>query len=144
VDVPPQAEPVPAVGAVVFDEAGRVLLVKRGRPPGAGRWSLPGGRIERGEAPADAVVREVREETGIDARVVCALGAVALESEGHTFAIHEHLLVPLTSSPAAWPADDAADARWFAPGDLGPLALTSDVLAVIQRAREAWLPHAKL
>ena len=143
-DVPPQAEPVPAVGAVVFDEAGRVLLVKRGRPPGVGRWSLPGGRIERGEPPADAVVREVREETGIEARVVCALGVVALEAEGHTFAIHAHLLVPLTPSPAARPADDAADARWFAPGDLEPLALTSAVLAVLQRAREAWLPHARL
>ena len=89
---------------------------------------MPGGRIERGEAPAEVTVREVREETGVQARVVCALGVVAVESEGHTFAIHEHLLVPLTPSPAARPADDAADARWFAPGDLGPLGLTSEVL----------------
>jgi ADP-ribose pyrophosphatase YjhB (NUDIX family) len=141
VDARSQAEPVAAVGAVVLDEEERVLLVKRGRPPGAGQWSLPGGRIEGDELPAEAVVREVREETGVEARVVCTLGVVAVASEGHSFAIHGHLLVPVSPSQDPRPADDAADARWVGPAELGALALTSDVLGVIQRARSAWLPH---
>src|SRR2546430_16924216 len=57
---------VPCAGAVVKDQAGRLLLVRRGREPGRGRWSLPGGRVEPGETAAEAAVREVREETGLD------------------------------------------------------------------------------
>src|SRR5262245_49581335 len=53
---------VPCAGAVVLDSAGRLLLVRRAREPGRGRWSLPGGRVEAGETAAAAAVREVREE----------------------------------------------------------------------------------
>lgn len=59
------AQPLVGVGAVVFDDAGRVLLVKRGQAPGLGRWSLPGGLLELGETLAEGVVREVFEETGL-------------------------------------------------------------------------------
>ena len=57
---------VPCVGAVVHDAAGRLLLIRRGHDPHRGLWSLPGGRVEPGESPEQAVVREVREETGLD------------------------------------------------------------------------------
>ncbi len=53
------------MGAVIKDEQGRLLLFKRGREPGGGLWSLPGGRIEPGETDAEALVREMREETGL-------------------------------------------------------------------------------
>ncbi len=56
-----------AVSACLFDPQGRVLLVKRRNEPFAGRWSLPGGRVEAGESLADAVHREVLEETGVTA-----------------------------------------------------------------------------
>lgn len=56
-----------AVSACLFDPQGRVLLVKRRNAPYAGRWSLPGGRVEPGESLAEAVHREVLEETGIEA-----------------------------------------------------------------------------
>ncbi|MBA2553039.1 MAG: NUDIX domain-containing protein, partial [Geodermatophilaceae bacterium] len=56
---------IPCVGAIVYDEAGRLLLIRRGQPPHAGSWSLPGGRIEAGETPRQAVVREAAEETGL-------------------------------------------------------------------------------
>lgn len=111
---PSQAERVAAAGAVVLDAQGRVLLVKRGRPPGRGQWTLPGGKLEPGETPADAVVREVLEESGIHARVVGELGVVPVDADGYRFAIHEHLLVPLDGSQAALvpvAGDDAAEAR---------------------------------
>ena len=56
---------IPCVGAVIKDDQGRLLLIKRGHAPGAGLWSLPGGRIEPGETDAEALVREMREETGL-------------------------------------------------------------------------------
>jgi len=59
------AAPLVGVGAVIVHE-GRVLLVQRGTEPALGRWSIPGGLIEVGEALVEAVVREVREETGLE------------------------------------------------------------------------------
>jgi len=64
---------IPYVGAVIKDEQGRLLLFKRGREPGAGLWSLPGGRIEPG---AEALVREMREETGLAVEAGRLLGSV--------------------------------------------------------------------
>ncbi len=95
--------------------------------------------MEPGEAPADAIVREVREETGLQARVLCELGIVPVASEGSSFSIHEFRLVPVGPVLDPRPADDAADARWFAPDELPALELTTEVLDVIDRARKARL-----
>jgi ADP-ribose pyrophosphatase YjhB (NUDIX family) len=67
---------VPCVGGVITDDDGRLLLVQRARPPAAGTWSLPGGRVERGEDDAAAVIREVREETGLDVAAGELVGTV--------------------------------------------------------------------
>ena len=75
-----------AAGVVVVDPIERVLLVRRGRPPAAGEWTLPGGRVEDGESPEAAAVRELREETAIDGRVVASLGVVEIEREGVRYA----------------------------------------------------------
>src|SRR3954463_6150734 len=69
---------VPCVGAVVHDAAGRLLLIRRGHEPSRGLWSLPGGRIEAGETAEQAVVREVREETGLEVRVGEPVGHVLI------------------------------------------------------------------
>jgi 8-oxo-dGTP diphosphatase len=122
-----------AAGGVVLDGAGRVLLVRRGRPPGKGDWTLPGGRVEAGEAVAEAAVREVREETGVAARVVCALGIVAVVREGFSYAIHEHLLVPLLDSPGTTAGDDADGACWASRASLAALNVGADALTVVDR-----------
>ena len=100
---------VPCVGAVVHDDAGRLLLVQRGRAPHRGRWSLPGGRVEAGESPEEAVEREVREETGLSVRAGAPVGRVQLQGEGVVYDVLdlECTLVPPVASPVA--GDDAAD-----------------------------------
>jgi 8-oxo-dGTP diphosphatase len=146
----PQAQAsVVAAGAVVLDGAGRVLLVRRGRPPGQGDWTLPGGRLEAGETLDEAVTREVREETGVTARVVCGLGVVAIEREGFSYIIHEYLLVPVCGTPDApdpTPGDDADAAQWVPREELTALGVRPDAVAVIDRGiteARARAPHAR-
>src|ERR1700689_2893641 len=69
---------VQCVGAVITDESGRMLLILRGHEPGKGLWSVPGGRIEPGETDEQAVIREVREETGLEVTCGRLLGAAVL------------------------------------------------------------------
>ncbi|WP_208948266.1 NUDIX hydrolase [Segnochrobactrum spirostomi] len=93
--------PVPAALAVVARE-GRVLLVKRGKAPDLGRWGFPGGRIEPGERHADAAVRELREETGIEAEAGEAIAVLDIigEAEGRSPTILCSSPSPATGSPA--------------------------------------------
>jgi 8-oxo-dGTP diphosphatase len=104
--------PEVCVGAVVVDDD-RLLMIRRGRGPAAGEWSLPGGRVEGGELLAEAVVRELREETGLE--VVCGdlLGWVERMGDDHHFVILDFvatLLGPDNIEPVA--GDDAAEAAW--------------------------------
>jgi len=126
----PQAGVV-AVGAVLVDPQGRVLLVQRGRPPGVGTWSLPGGRVQAGEVLRDAVAREILEETALAARVVCELEVVRVAREGFVFDIHEHLLVPVGPTSGARAGDDAAALRWAGPADLDELGVAAEVRRLV-------------
>ena len=104
---------VACVGAIVVDDAGRLLLVRRAQEPGAGLWSVPGGRVEAGEDDATAVVREVREETGLEVAVGRHVGTVERDGpEGVVFVINDYLCTPTGGSLEA--GDDAADAVWAA------------------------------
>ncbi len=98
------------VGAVAVLD-GALLLVQRGTEPSVGRWTLPGGRVEAGESIIAALVREVREETGLD--VVCGplLGWVELVDIDHHFVILDFDVTTLTDDiPVA--ASDASAAAW--------------------------------
>lgn len=112
------------MGAVIKDRDGRLLLIKRGHEPGAGLWSLPGGRIEAGETHHQAVAREVLEETGL--RVECRrlLGTAELPGpDGAVIHVSDYLAEVTGGELAA--GDDAADAAWVTAADLDRLPLTN-------------------
>lgn len=129
--------PVPAVGALVFrDDA--ILLVKRGRPPKVGHWSVPGGSIEEGETAEAAVVREVVEETGVQVRplrVVTITELIERDDTGrirYHYAIADFLCELLAGEPT--PGTDAADARWIPIRDLRDYDLTPTTMRAIEIA----------
>jgi 8-oxo-dGTP diphosphatase len=115
--------PVVAVGAVVV-EHGRVLLVRRGRPPQQGRWSVPGGRVEWGELLAAAVEREVLEETGIRVRCGGFVGVAERLDDDQHFVILDFFATRLPRARREPRAHgDAAEARWVALERLSELPL---------------------
>ncbi|KAF1045847.1 NUDIX hydrolase [Xylophilus sp.] len=137
-DAPPP-RPIAAALAAVFRH-GRVLLVRRANPPDAGRWGLPGGKIEPGETIVDAAVRELREETGVQARAEHVFTAVDAFDRDAGGGLRRHfvLIAVLCRWTAGEPAagDDALDARWFDLAELDDagLALSLDVAAVARQA----------
>ena len=113
--------PEVCVGAVAVD-ADRLLLVRRGRGPAAGEWSVPGGRVEPGETLAEAVVRELQEETGIEGVCGSLLGWVERIDGDHHFVILDFLVDVLDATdPVA--GDDAAEAAWVPLTDIIDLQL---------------------
>lgn len=120
---------VACVGAVVLDEAGRLLLVRRGREPSRGLWSLPGGRVERGETGPVAVAREVLEETGLRVRAGAPVGRVRIPAgAGVVYDVTDYrctLAGPGQQPQAGDDADDVlfADAATLAHLECTPLLL---------------------
>ncbi len=106
----PTRRPEMTVGGVVVDDDA-LLLVRRGRDPGAGRWSLPGGRVEWGETLAHALVRELLEETGLECVVGELIGWVEHISDDHHFVIFDFAATPMSLDDPV-PGDDALEARW--------------------------------
>lgn len=102
--------PEVCVGAIVVRN-GLLLLVRRGRGVGQGRWSIPGGRVEAGEALAEAVVRELREETGLRGTSGRFVGWVERIAADHHFVILD-FEVAVTSAEEAVAGDDAAEVAW--------------------------------
>jgi ADP-ribose pyrophosphatase YjhB (NUDIX family) len=133
--------PVVAVGGVVIGAGPRVLLVRRGKPPMEGVWSLPGGRLEGGETIAHAVEREVLEETGI--RVVAGdlVEVVEIVREGYHYVIHDHLCTPIDPGAVPRAGADALEARYAAPSELGSLGVTEAVARVVMRAMSMRQAH---
>ena len=121
---------IPCVGAVVKDEQGRLLLIKRGHEPGAGLWSLPGGRIEPGETDAEALVREMLEETGLKVAPGRLLGNVKRPGlDGDVIDIRDYAATVISGTLRA--GDDAADAMWASVADLGSLAVTDGLVEAL-------------
>lgn len=125
------------MGAVLIRD-NAVLLVERAREPHKGYWSLPGGVVETGETLADAVRREVREETGLVVEplaVVEIFERILRDAQGR--AEYHYVLIDYVCAVVGGelaPADDVSQARWFPRGDLAGIRLTEGSLAVIEKA----------
>ena len=129
--------PFVGVGAVIVDEAARVLLVKRRFEPLAGQWSLPGGAVDVGETLQACVIREMREETGLEVEVgpvIEVFDRIMHDADGRVQ--YHYVLVDYVCRPAGGTlaaASDVADVAWVEAGALPGFSLTSKATEVIGR-----------
>lgn len=123
------------VGAIVHDRGGRLLLIQRGREPGRGLWSLPGGRVEPGETEHAAIEREMVEETGLRVRVVRLVGRVQRPSPGGaTYDIGDYLCEVVEPDGGTLIAgDDADDARWVDADAYDTLPLVEGMREILEQ-----------
>jgi ADP-ribose pyrophosphatase YjhB (NUDIX family) len=126
--------PMVGVGGIVLNE-GKVLLVKRGKQPGYGKWSIPGGMVELGETLSEAIKREVLEECGIEielADVVAVLERV-IRREDERVRYH-YVLVDFLGywkGGELQPASDILEARWADPSEMETLEMTDRTQQVV-------------
>jgi 8-oxo-dGTP diphosphatase len=121
-----------AVGGIaVVDQ--RILLVQRGREPGRGLWSVPGGKVERGERAEAAVVREVLEETGLTVEVERFLGWVERIGPTHHFVILDFVVHPVDPRAALHAGDDADDAAWVPLAEIDERPLAGGLASFLRR-----------
>lgn len=124
-------EVVPCVGALVYDDAGRLLMIKRGREPALGLWSLPGGRVDVGESMPEALVREVVEETGLVVTPGRVVGSVNRDGpHGAIYAITD--MVAVWTGGTLRAGDDAQDARFVDVAELSSLALSPGLVEALR------------
>jgi 8-oxo-dGTP diphosphatase len=131
--------PVCAVGAMIFQD-NRILLVKRGRPPAFGQWSLPGGVVNLGELLEDAVIREVWEETGLSVKPVRlgqAVERIIKDDQSriqYHYIILDYICTVLEGTPRA--SSDALDVQYVNVDSLNELDLTEGTAHVIHEVFE--------
>lgn len=137
-EYPPQ--PIVGIGiAVLRAQSSAVLLVRRGKPPNLGSWTLPGGAQELGETAEAAARRELAEETGLQVGPLQLAGAVDIIQPDPDGRVRYHYTI--IDFAAAWTggipraSDDAADTIWAPLDDLGRHALSDDARRVIGVAR---------
>jgi len=110
------------VGAVLGEDD-RLLLIRRGRGPAQGEWSVPGGRVEAGELLAEAVVRELAEETGLEGVCGELIGWVERVGDDHHFVILDFEVTPLDLEAIPVAGDDAAEVMWVPLHELAEMQL---------------------
>ena len=129
----PLPTPVPAVGVVCL-RGDSVLLIRRGTPPRLGEWSLPGGRIEPGERAVDAALRELRQETGVEAEITGLIDVVdgLFPEAGRHYVLIDYAARWVSGEPVA--GDDALEARFVALDEIESLIEWSETRRIIRLA----------
>jgi 8-oxo-dGTP diphosphatase len=135
-------KPVLAASIAVFRDDGMVLLATRTKPPSAGVWSLPGGKLECGETLEQAALRELMEEVGVEARIIGFNRHVEFIGTNSDGTIGHHFVV--CSYVGAWVAGEAqtgpeaGEVRWVDPQRLGGMVTTHHLTDVLASARVIW------
>lgn len=133
--------PIVAVGAVIWNARGECVLVRRGRPPRENEWSIPGGKVEWGETVHDALLREVREETGIAITVLGLTDVVdSLIHDAEGGLAHHHVLLDFTAmaqSGELAAGDDVREARWVPFEALDDYEMWEETRRVVRASRRA-------
>lgn len=141
--------PRPASSAIL-ERDGRYLLVLRSNPPSADMYAFPGGRAEEGETPAEAALREFKEETGITARDPRLFETYDLRSHATDGALTSHFLlsvflVDADKDAIAEAADDAADIGWYTLEEIRSLPVPASVLECVEKlASPEWSNDADI
>lgn len=130
------ARPILAVGAIVMRD-GCVLLARRGKMPGLGKWSVPGGAVDAGESLEDAARREVREECGIEVELTDTIEVIQRVTLDEAQRVRFHYVI--VDYVARWlggeagPSDEASEVRWVRPDEFDALDMTPGTAEVIRR-----------
>ena len=133
--------PVPCAGVVCL-RGGEVLLIRRGKPPREGEWSLPGGRMEMGEGVAETALRELAEETGVEAELLGLIDVVDYFHDGGQAVLIDYAARWIAGEPTA--GDDAMDARFFPIDEAMPLVSWDETRRVIALAIERFGEAARM
>lgn len=128
---------VQCVGGVITDDSGRLLLIQRGHEPGVGLWSIPGGRIEPGETDAQALVREMREETGLIVTCGRLLGAVERPGLGGAVVDIRDYTAVVTGGELA-PGDDADAVRWVTAAEAAEMEAAGQLTGGLLETLGGW------
>lgn len=126
------SHPVPAVGAVCW-RGDEVLLIRRGRAPRLGEWSIPGGKVERGETLQDAVLRELLEETGVQARIGELLAVYEIIEPRFHYVLIDYSAEWVSGEPVA--GDDAIEARFMPFDEAMALINQADIRDVLLKSQ---------
>lgn len=127
-----ESQRIDCVGALVYDEQHRLLVVRRANDPGRGLWAPPGGRVEDGEDDPTAVAREVAEETGLTVEVGRLVGEVEREApQGRLYVIRDYEATPVAGTLT--PGDDASDARFVTRPELLALPTTTLLISTLDQ-----------
>ena len=132
------SQPIVGVGAVIVQD-GSLLIVKRGVEPGKGKWSIPGGAVDLGEEVREAVMREAKEECGLDIEIIDdrpmdAVDGITVDKEGRLK--YHYILLQFLAHPKGGilkPSSDVLDAKWVPLEEVEKYDLTRTFRAFFQK-----------
>jgi 8-oxo-dGTP diphosphatase len=134
--------PLVGVAAAVFNQAGQVLLIQRGRPPGVGNWGIPGGLLDLGEKLHEGARREVKEECSVEIEIGNVAGVFEPITLDASSAVEYHFVVidfwASYIGGELKAGDDALDARWVDVDQLSAYTMPDDTRRIVATAHSLW------